>query len=213
MMVDGQIRPADITDPNVLGAMLRLPREKFLPAAKAALAYLDLDIPLDGLPGGAGRYLLKPMVIAKLIHSAEIGPTDRVLDVGCGTGYASAILSTLAGSVFALEENPALARAAEGVLKELGLANVTVVTGPLKDGWPAVAPYDVILLHGATEIVPRPLLGQLKDGGRLVGILGTGPAARAMLYRADHGDVSGRPIFDTTAPLLPGFSSTPAFVF
>lgn len=208
MMVDGQIRTADVTDPRILAAMMELQRERFVPASKAELSYLDLDLPANE---AATRRLLKPMVLAKLIQMAEIGETDRVLDVGCATGYSSALVARLAGSVVALEEDRALARTAEQALA--AVPNVQVVNGPLVTGWPLAEPYDVILLQGATEIVPTALLRQLKDGGRLACIFGPGPSRKAVLYRKTDGDATARPLFDASAPLLPGFGRTPAFVF
>jgi protein-L-isoaspartate(D-aspartate) O-methyltransferase len=212
MMVDGQVRTADVTDLRILAAMLDLPRERFFPADKAQLAYLDLDVAVSA-PGQPVRRLLKPMVLAKLIQAAEIRSSDHVLDAGCATGYASAVLGRLAGSVVALEQDPSLARLAEPSLHAVGAVNVTVVIGPLTEGWPPGAPYDVILLNGAAEVAPKALLRQLKDGGRLIGILGCAPVAKAMLYRAFGQECSGRPIFDAAAPLLPGFAQPAAFAF
>jgi protein-L-isoaspartate(D-aspartate) O-methyltransferase len=153
------------------------------------------------------------MVLAKMVQAAEVEASDHVLDVGCATGYSSALLSRLARSVVALEEDEALARLARENLKAVGAANVTIVTGPLTEGWPAAAPYDVIFVNGATEIVPQELARQLKAGGRLVAVLGRAPASQAMLYRCVGGDISGWPIFDAAAPVLPGFVAPPAFVF
>ncbi|HZQ34571.1 MAG TPA: protein-L-isoaspartate O-methyltransferase [Dehalococcoidia bacterium] len=209
-MVDGQVRTNDVTDLRLQAAMLELPREKFVPGGKAELAYLDLDVPVTP---DKGRRLLKPMVLAKLLQAAEIGENDHVLDVGCATGYAAALLGRLARSVVALEQDRALADFARQTLSALGAGNVTVVAGPLTEGWPAGAPYDVILLDGASEVPPEALCRQLKEGGRLVGVLGRSPAAKAMLYRAVAGHISGRPIFDAAAPVLPGFVAPPAFVF
>jgi protein-L-isoaspartate(D-aspartate) O-methyltransferase len=214
MMVDGQVRTSDVTDLRIIAAMLDLPRERFVSAATAPLAYLDLDVPVA--PATAGepvRRLLKPMVLAKLVQAAAVEADDHVLDVGCATGYSSALLARLARSVVALEQDPALVRLARETLAAVGASNVTVEAGPLTAGWPAAAPYDVILLNGATEIVPDALCRQLKDGGRLVAVVGGAPGGRAMLYRLVVGDVSGRPIFDAAAPLLPGFAAPPAFVF
>jgi len=211
MMVDGQVRTADVTDPRILAAMSELPRQHFVPSGKAELSYLDLDLPVAGGEGARSRRLLKPMVLAKLVQLAEIGESDHVLDVGCATGYSSALLARLAGSVVALEEDRELARRAEESLA--GIPNVKVAVGPLVIGWPLAEPYDVIVMQGATEVVPDALLRQLKDGGRLAGILGEGPQRKAMIYRKVDGDVSGRPVFDAAAPLLPGFSRKPAFVF
>ena len=214
MMVDGQVRTSDVTDLRIVAAMLELPRERFVPEGKADLAYLDFDIAVKEASAGApARRLLKPMVLAKMVQATEVETSDHVLDVGCATGYSSALLSRLARSVVALEEDEALARLARENLKAVGAANVTVVTAPLTEGWPAAAPYDVIFVNGATEIVPQELARQLKAGGRLVVVLGRVPAGQAMLYRCIGGDISGWPIFDAAAPVLPGFVAPPAFVF
>ena len=209
MMVDGQVRTADVTDLRLLAAMGDVPRERFVPAGKAELSYLDLDLPAGD--SRLRRFLLKPMVLAKLIQLADIAPTDHVLDVGCATGYSSALLAQLAGSVVALEQDRALVRAAEQALA--ARSNVKVVMGPLTAGWPVAGPYDVILMQGATEIVPATLLRQLKNGGRLSCIIGPGPQRKVMLYRNTDGDLSGRPMFDAAAPVLPGFKQAPSFVF
>jgi len=136
-----------------------------------------------------------------------------VLDVGCATGYSTAVVARLASTVVALEEDTGLAEVASANLRALGASQAQVVTGALAEGWPPQAPYDVIMVNGAFEIVPRALLRQLKEGGRLVGVLGRGPAGKAMLYRSIGVEFSGRPIFDAAAPLLPGFAEPPAFVF
>jgi protein-L-isoaspartate(D-aspartate) O-methyltransferase len=212
-MVDSQVRTCDVTDPRLIGALLELPRERFVPGNLAAIAYLDGDVPLvEARLGRAPRCLLKPMVLAKLIQAAEIDPADNVLDVGCATGYSSAVLARLAGSVVALDEDPELVRRAKSNIAELGIGKVTVVEGPLKNGWPAAAPYDAIILNGATETVPRELSRQLKEGGRIACVLGSAPG-KAMIYRSAHGEISGWAVFDAAAPLLPGFSTTPEFVF
>jgi protein-L-isoaspartate(D-aspartate) O-methyltransferase len=214
MMVDGQVRTSDVTDSRIIAAMLELPRERFVPEGNAALAYLDLDVPVARAGGGGPpRRLLKPMVLAKMVQAAAVREADHVLDVGCATGYSSALLARLAASVIALEEDPALARIAEENLKEIAGEKVTVVTGTLPQGWPPQAPYDVIFLNGASEIVPRALFGQLKDRGRLIAVIGRSPAGRAMLYRSIAGDVSGWPVFDAAAQTLPGFAAPPQFVF
>jgi protein-L-isoaspartate(D-aspartate) O-methyltransferase len=206
-MVEGQVRTADVTDLRILAAMLEIPREAFLPAAQASLAYLDLDLPV----GAGGRRLLKPMVFAKLVQALELTPTDRVLDVACASGYGAAVLARMAGRVVALEEDAGLADAARGALA--GQANVVVRNGALAAGWPQEGPYDAILIEGATEVAPKNLLAQLKEGGRLVCVLGAGPAAKAMIYRRSGADSGGRAIFDATAPVLPGFVKPPEFAF
>jgi protein-L-isoaspartate(D-aspartate) O-methyltransferase len=206
-MVDGQVRTQDVTDLRITTAMLDVPRERFVPPEKAGLAYLDLDVPLSAAP--ATRRLLKPMVLAKLIQEASPAGNERVLDVACGTGYSSAVLAELAAEVIALDDDAALTRQAENNLA----GRAKVVTGPLVAGWPADAPYNVILINGAVEVVPQTLLSQLADGGRLVCVVGGALPGRATLYVRSGGEVGRRPLFDATAPLLPAFAKAPAFVF
>jgi len=208
MMVDNQIRPADVTDLRLLAALETVPREEFLPPALRALAYLDFD--LAPLPG-CDRRMLKPMLLARLVQAVELGPQDRVLDLGCLTGYSAAVLARLAGQVTALDEDHAMT--AEATRRLAGLSHVTVVTGPLPAGWPPQAPYDVIVINGACEAEPDNLLGQLADGGRLVCILREGPVARAVLYLRSGGTVGRRILFDAAAATLPGFARETGFVF
>ena len=205
-MVDGQVRTSDITDLRLITAMQEVPRERFVPASATALAYLDMEMDV-----GTGRRLLKPRALAKLIHEADLAGTDRVLDVGCATGYAAAVLAQIAGQVVALEQDPGLAKMAETALATL--PNVKVVSGPLTAGWAQGGPYDVILLEGAIEVEPQAFCSQLKEGGRLMCVLGSGANAKAMLYRRSSGELGGRPIFDSSAALLPGFAKTPVFAF
>ena len=207
-MVDGQVRTADVTDLRILSAMLDIPRERFVPPASADLAYLDLDLPV-GKSGS--RRLLKPMVLGKLIHAANIAPGNRVLDVGCATGYGAAVLARVAGQVIALEQDADLAQAARSELS--GQPNATVVSGALTAGWPQSSPYDAIVLEGATEVPPETFLSQIREGGRLVCVLGSGPGSKAMLYCRSGDELGGRPIFDATAAVLPGFAKTPIFAF
>lgn len=208
MMVDGQVRTADVHNPELIAAMLEIPRERFVPPALAEQAYVDGDIEI-----AKGRTLLKPMVLAKLLQAAELRSDDHVLDVGCGFGYSSAVLARLAGSVVALEQDEWVVRRAQEALAATGAANVVVVNGPLTAGWSPAAPYDFILLNGATEIAPETLGRLLKPSGRLACVFGRAPAAKAMIFRLVEGRLVGWPIFDAAATLLPGFAAPPAFVF
>ncbi len=212
-MVDSQVRTSDVTDLRIIAAMLELPRERFVPQSDAALAYLDRDIPLRAPGVAPGRCLLKPMVLAKMLQAAGVRASDHVLDVGCTTGYSAALLARLAGSVIALEEDPALAAAAGENLKAMGGGKVEVVKGPLAQGFAPRTPYDLVFIDGASEIEPRSLFDQIKDQGRLIAVVGRPPAARAVLYRSVGGDVSGWPVFDASAPILPGFAAPAEFVF
>jgi len=207
-MVDCQVRPSDVTDLRIIAAMLDVPRDRFVAPERRGIAYLDVDVPV-----GEARALLKPMVFAKLLQAAGIGENDHVLDAGCATGYSSAVLAKLAHDVVALEEAPALVGAARATLGDLGAANVSVVSGPLAAGWKQGAPYDAILLEGASEVVPDALLAQLKDGGRLLAVIGRPPVGRATVYRMAGRHATALPLFDAAAPLLPGFAKPAAFVF
>ncbi|MER8749368.1 protein-L-isoaspartate O-methyltransferase [Mesorhizobium sp. M1050] len=211
-MVDGQVRTTDVTSAPLLEAMLVVPREAFVGAAQRDLAYIDEDIRIATGADGA-RYLMEPSPLAKLIQLAEIKSTDSALDVGCGTGYASAILSRLARSVVALESDSALAETARTTLSSLGCSNVTVVQGALPQGHAAQAPYDVIFVGGSVAEVPVPLLDQLAEGGRLVAVEGQGNSGLARLFFKAGGVVTGRRAFNAAIKPLPGFERIHAFEF
>ncbi|MCB1495008.1 MAG: protein-L-isoaspartate O-methyltransferase [Bauldia sp.] len=213
-MVDTQIRTEGVTDHDVLRAMAEIPRERFLPAASRQFAYIDDDILVaEPAAGRPARYLMRPTPLARLMQEAEIGQSDFVLVVGCPTGYSAAILARLAGSVVALESDEELAAKASENLLDQGIDNVAVVTGPLEAGYPSEGPYDVILLGGAVETVPQNLFDQLKEGGRLVAVVGYGRAAPAMVYTHTDDDFGGRAVFDVHLPPLPGFQAPKSFVF
>ncbi len=210
-MVDGQVRTNDVTDRRILDAMLTVPREAFVPASRQALAYLDLD--LDVSEGGAKRFLIKPQLTGKLLQAAEIGEGDNVLVVGAATGYLAALAAKLASQVTATECDSALAAKAKDAFAAVGLSNVTSKAAGCADGDSAAAPYDVIILNGATEVTPEGLFGQLKEGGRLVGISAESRPSRAMIVTHTHGEFGHRPLFDAAAPVLPGLERAAAFVF
>src|SRR3954468_263640 len=152
-MVAAQLRPNDVTDARIRDAMLTIPRERFVPASYLPVAYAERCIPLDG-----ARVLLDPRTLAKLLQLADIGPEDRVLDVGCGTGYSTAILSMLAREVIGLEEMSEFAAQAGANLRALGLAITSIVTGRLVEGCPQRAPFNVIFVNGSVECEPAELL-------------------------------------------------------
>jgi protein-L-isoaspartate(D-aspartate) O-methyltransferase len=213
-MVDGQIRVNDVTDPAIIAAMLHLPRERFVPESLRQLAYIDDDLLLRPASAGSGpRYLIEPMVLAKLVQALELGEQHKVLDVGAATGYGAALLANLAREVIALEEDADLAASARITLRELGAANVTVVDGPLPAGWPTQAPYDAILVEGAVEAAPQAILGQLREGGVLGTVLRSGAASRATIFTRAGDRFPQRTVFDAAIPPLPGFAAPRGFVF
>jgi len=211
-MVDCQVRPSDVTDVPIIDAMLDVPREAFVPQNQRALAYLDLDLDVsDG--ASVKRFLIKPAVLARMLQAAEIKATDTVLVVGSATGYAAAVVAKIAGQVTATESDSSLAAKAGTAVAGLGLGAVTVRVAAAADGDQAAAPYDVIVLNGATEIIPEGLFRQLKPGGRLVGVFATTLPPRATIVTHSHDDFGHRALFDAVAPVLPGLERVPAFVF
>jgi protein-L-isoaspartate(D-aspartate) O-methyltransferase len=205
-MVATQLRTNDVTDARLIKAILSVPREPFVPASLSGLAHMEGCIPLGG-----PRVLLDLRSFGKLAQLASIGPEDRVLDVGCGTGYSTAVLSALAAEVIGLEEDPTLAEAATESLR--GFANTEIVCGRLTEGVPEKAPFDVIFLNGAVENTPDTLLQQLKNGGRLVGIVREGAAGHARVFLKHEGAIGERSAFDATVPILPGFEKIRSFAF
>lgn len=212
-MVDSQVRPSDVTDIAIIEAMLTVPREAFVPARQRPFAYIDDDIELNE-GADVPRYMMDPAPFARLVQLADPRPSDLVLDVGCGLGYSSAILSRLSGAVIALESDEALAARATETLGDNGFDSVAVVPGPLNEGLVGEGPYDVIFMAGAVDFVPSALLDQLKPGGRLVVVEGHGPTGFAVLHiRDDEGVLSHRRVFNVSAKPLPGFAKEPEFAF
>lgn len=211
-MVDGQVRPSDVTDIRIIDAMLAVPREDFVPTNQRALAYLDIDLDISA-PGAPKRFLIKPVVLARMLQAANIQATDNVLVVGCATGYSAAVVARLAARVTATDGDATSATKASECLVKAGAANVIFVPAMAADGYPANGPYDVIVLVGATEIVPTGLYAQLAPNGRLVGVFAIGLPQRAMIITHTHDDFGSRALFDVAAPVLPGLERLPAFVF
>lgn len=187
-MVDGQVLPSDVTDLRIIEAMLTVPREDYVPKDRQALAYLDIDIDV-GAAGKAKAFLIKPVVLARMLQAAAITASDRVLVAGSAPGYAAAIVARLAGDVVATDSDQAAQGRAD------------------------IGPFDVVVLDGATEIVPETLYRQLKVGGRLVGVFALSAPARATLVTRSVADYGSRALFDATAPVLPGLKRVPAFAF
>lgn len=207
-MVETQVRTNDVTDIRIQEAMNAVPRERFVPSARRAMAYAD--VPVEVAPG---RYLADPRTFAKLLQLAALRAGDRVLDVGCATGYSAVVLGHIAGSVIALEQDADLVRIASDTIPTLGATNVTLVQGGLTEGAKAAGPFDVIVIEGMVEDVPDQLLGQLAQGGRLVAIVNQGGQGRAHLFVRDKGGIGRRMDFDATLPLLAGFRKVVGFVF
>jgi protein-L-isoaspartate(D-aspartate) O-methyltransferase len=207
-MVESQIRTNKVTHAALLEALSAVPRERFLPPDRAFAAYVDDDVLV-----APGRYLMEPMVFARLVQLAEPAARDRALLVGAGAGYGAAVLARLVASVTALESDPALAAHGKAELAALAVENATQAAGPLAQGWPGKAPYDLILIEGAVEEVPQALFGQLADGGRIVAVVKTEGVGRATLFIERNKVISHRPAFDAAVPLLAEFRRQPGFVF
>ncbi len=208
-MVEGQVRTNDVTDARVTDTMGRIERERFVPAAKRALAYADTCVEV-----APGRHLLDPRSFGKLVQLAELQESDRVLDVACATGYSTAVLCTMSADVVALEEDEELAKFAAPILRSsTKLGRLYGVVGPLKTGAPGQAPFDVIFVNGAVEDVPKAWVEQLKEGGRLVVIFHEGPVGKANFCVKKAAALSRSFACDAAVPLLPGFERSRSFVF
>ncbi|HXV74210.1 MAG TPA: protein-L-isoaspartate O-methyltransferase [Sphingomonadales bacterium] len=208
-LVAGQIRPNRVTDPKILAAFEAVPRERFVPERLRAAAYVDEDIEVK-----PGRYLMEPAVLARLIDLARVGSGDVVLDIGCATGYSSAVLSYIAPVVVAIEEDAELAKAAGENLQALGIDNAPVMMAALTEGYPRQGPYQVIVLNGAIEVIPEAILGQLDEKGRLVCVRTlNGGVGRGLVAEKTGGRIAFREVFDAAVPPLPGFQRPKGFAF
>jgi protein-L-isoaspartate(D-aspartate) O-methyltransferase len=209
-MVENQLRTNKVTNKRLIAALDDIPRERFVPKQLASIAYVDEDLKI-----APGRYLMEPLVLARLLQAAEVGEQDVALDVGCGTGYSAAVLGRLAGTVVGLEADEALAEQAGRTLSEVGADNVIVVTGAVAQGYSRQGPYDVILVNGGVPFVPPALIDQLAEGGRLVAVVrdAAGTPGRATLWVKLRGAVSQRIVFDASVPPLPGIATEAAFEF
>ena len=207
LMVEAQLRTAGVLKRPILDAMGAVPREVFVPENRRTLAYAGLAHQLDN----SGRFLPSPSDFGKLIQLADVQPDDVVLDVACGTGYSCAVLALVANAVVGLEDRDELAAQANDILARLEVGNAAVLSGPLGDGVPSEAPFDVIVIEGQVEEIPAKLLTQLKDGGRLVAVVGPGNAAIATVYVRSGDDIAERHEYSATLPILTEFRRPPAF--
>jgi protein-L-isoaspartate(D-aspartate) O-methyltransferase len=216
-MVETQIRPNEVTDPRLLAILRALPRERFVPDRLRPLAYIDEAVEVfPAIDGAPARFLLAPMVLARLVQLAAVEPHDTVLDVACATGYSTAVLAGLGRAAIGLEPEPELAKAALNTLRELGVVNAEIAEGPLADGYAPASPYDVIVLNGSVPDPPAALASQLREGGRLAVVLSSGGADRqgtAYLFVKVGGELSGVPHFDAGAGPLPGLAPELCFTF
>lgn len=207
-MVESQLRPNRVADHRVIAAFESVPRERYVPEAKRSVAYIDEDLKIGG-----ERYMIEPMVLARLVEGANVRSSDVCLVVGAARGYACAILAKLAATVVGLEQDERLAEPAERTLAKEGVDNAVIVRGPLTEGVPGQGPFNVVLINGAIEHLPEALVDQLADGGRLVGVRREGRVGRAFLLER-FGDATGeRILFDAHTPVLPGFAAERGFVF
>lgn len=209
-MILSQLRPNGVTDPSLLEALKAVPREQFVPAALQRIAYLDEDVELGG-----GRYLPEPTVLARLVQALDVTGGDVVLDIGTGTGYSAALLSHMAATVVAIEENADMVSEADRLLRGLDIFNVAVVQQKdLAEGLPAQGPYHKILINGAVAEVPARILEQLTDGGRLATVITRkGKLGSAVLYTRSGDTFTQRVLFEASAPTMPGFAAPKTFVF
>lgn len=207
-MVDNQISTNRVDDKPLLEAMAAIPREAFVPKPLQGVAYVDDDIAV-----AEGRFLLQPLVTARLIQAVAVKENGIALDVGCATGYTAALLARMASTVVALEADGALIETANRILQQLGIDNVAIVQGPLEEGAARQGPFDAIVVEGAANIAPAALLDQLAEGGRLACVIQEDhlSSGRVTLFEKRKGVVSRRELADAHAPFLPGFSRGPAF--
>jgi protein-L-isoaspartate(D-aspartate) O-methyltransferase len=218
-MVDCQIRTFDVIDQLVLDRFLAVPRERFLPDAFRALAYSDIGFSIPAAsPGSEDRYLLPPLILARLIQGGRVAASDKVLDVAGGAGYSAAILAGLAAEVLALEASPTLRQEIKSRIAASAVERVRAIDGPLAEGAELDGPFDVILVNGAVEAGLETLFAQLAEGGRLLVIRRfpndpTGRAAKAMCFEKSSAEVSGRILFNASAPVLAAFKKAPTFIF
>jgi protein-L-isoaspartate(D-aspartate) O-methyltransferase len=208
-MIEQQIRPWDVLDPAVLDLLKQVPREAFVPDQYAGLAFADLEIPI-----GQGQSMLSPKLEARIVQSLSLKKTDKVLEVGIGSGYMTALLARLAAEVVSVDCIEAFTTAARQRLQENGLTNVTLYTGDAAQGWAAQAPYDVIVLTGSVPVLANTFKQQLKPGGRLFAVVGEAPVMEATLVTCLAPDTFRKEkLFEICIPALIGAPEPDRFSF
>ena len=208
-MIEQQIRPWEVLDPSVLSLLSVVRREAYVPEAQRDLAFADVELPL-----GYGQSMLAPRVEARILQELAIKNTDKVLEIGTGSGYMAALLAAKAEFVYSVEIVPELVEFARANLKRAGVANVSVDLGDGAHGWPLYAPYDVIVLSGSTPVLPEAIQQQLRIGGRLVAIVGEAPAMQVKLVtRTGEDAYTAITVFETVAAPLVNAQARSAFVF
>ncbi|WP_292288645.1 protein-L-isoaspartate O-methyltransferase [Marivita sp.] len=206
MMVDTQVRPADVTKFPIIDAMLSVPREQFVPRDQVEAAYVSENIRI-----APHRVVLEPRTLGKLLDAINVKNSDLVLDIGIGYGYSSAVIASMAEAVIAVEEDASLATEAQTLLSEHGADNVLVHTGPLTDGAAQHGPYDAIIVQGSVEELPQVLIDQLKEGGRIGCVFMEGALGVVRIGYKIDGKMSWRHAFNASAPVLPGFEKETTF--
>ncbi|MFN7754060.1 MAG: protein-L-isoaspartate O-methyltransferase family protein [Pseudomonadota bacterium] len=208
-MVEQQVRTWDVLDPNVLTLLSEIPRERFVPAGRESLAFADLE-----LPSGHGEVMLAPKLQARIAQEVALRAGDRVLEVGTGTGYLTALLARLSSHVTSVEIHDDLARGARDRLESLGLANVQVVTADAARGWASPTPFDAIVITGSLPVLPQAFRQALAVGGRLFAIIGEAPVMSAVLVTRDAPDAwVDTPLFETLVAPLRNAEQPARFVF
>jgi len=197
-MIEQQIRPWEVLDPEVLDILAMVRREVFVPEELKALAFADLELPI-----GNGQTMLSPKIEARVLQEAGVRSTDIVLEVGSGSGYMAALLASKAEYVHTVEIDPVLAETARRNLRQAGVSNVSVEIGDAALGWSGPSPYDVIVLSGSLPELPDAFLQQLKPGGRLMAFIGTAPVMQArLIIRSDDQAFNSINLFETVVPAL-----------
>ncbi len=206
MMVDTQVRPSDVTKFPIIDAMLSVAREDFVPAMQREAAYVG-----ENLDMGQGRVLFEPRTLAKMLDALAIENDELVLDVACGLGYSTAVISRMAQAVVAVEQDQGMAREAQDALSAAGADNAVVHEGELIAGASQHGPYDVIIVEGGVVSLPDGLTAQLKEGGRIVALFMDGVLGEVRLGHKRDGKISWRLAFNATAPVLPTFGKELSF--